>query len=164
VLLRLRKVSNPLYLIELAMNKDQDAMTMGGMQAGMNMNQKGWDAMHDLIAWMGGVSVQADSEVCLTKPVSVECEVLRVDLERKPEVDKTGASTRGSSRDCGDSAGCRSDAHHRDRRRRQPEKPNTGPPSTAYPDLRSYRRLYDCRRSSRRRQPTNSCTSCHDGI
>ncbi|KAI7083246.1 hypothetical protein KC356_g7715 [Hortaea werneckii] len=65
LLLRLRQACNHPHLIELAMNKDKDAMTTGGNT--QSQQKSGGDGMDDLAALMGGVSVQADCEVCQAK-------------------------------------------------------------------------------------------------
>lgn len=69
LLLRLRQACNHPHLIELAMNKDSDAMTTGvGTQ-----QKKADDEMDDLAALMGGVSVEAkDCDVCQARLSSSE--------------------------------------------------------------------------------------------
>ncbi|TKA26824.1 hypothetical protein B0A50_04270 [Salinomyces thailandicus] len=96
LLLRLRQACNHPHLIDLAMNKDKDAMSTGG---NTQSQQKGGDSMDDLTALMGGVSVQADCEVCQAKLAPgehrkcKECEELCSDM-RKHKGGKRSKHTR----------------------------------------------------------------------
>ncbi|KAK5123572.1 hypothetical protein LTR85_002610 [Meristemomyces frigidus] len=68
LLLRLRQACNHPHLIELAMNKDKDAMTTG-----TSTQKKADDEMDDLAALMGGVSVEAkDCDVCQARLSTAE--------------------------------------------------------------------------------------------
>jgi len=74
LLLRLRQACNHSNLIEMAMNKDKDAMTTGtstqiGSQTPRKQNATADGGMDDLTAMMGGISVEAKN-----------CDVCQVDL------------------------------------------------------------------------------------
>ncbi|KAM0723933.1 hypothetical protein Q7P37_000924 [Cladosporium fusiforme] len=81
ILLRLRQACNHPHLIEMAMNKDKDAMSLGsgatttpsGTQT-PSKNKVETDEMDDLAALMGGVTVQArNCDVCQIELSSSEC-------------------------------------------------------------------------------------------
>lgn len=78
ILLRLRQACNHPHLIEMAMNKDKDAMSLGtgATQFGLQTparNKTETDDMDDLAALMGGVTMQAKNcDVCQIELSSAE--------------------------------------------------------------------------------------------
>jgi SNF2 family DNA or RNA helicase len=79
ILLRLRQACNHPHLIEMAMNKDKDAMSLGssvpqsGSQTPARNSKAETDDMDDLAALMGGVSVQnKNCDVCQIELSSAE--------------------------------------------------------------------------------------------
>jgi SNF2 family DNA or RNA helicase len=95
ILLRLRQACNHPHLIEMAMNKDKDAMSLGssapqsGSQTPGRNSKAENDDMDDLAALMGGVSVQTTNcDVCQielsnaeTKDGEVRCTECNDDLK-----------------------------------------------------------------------------------
>lgn len=79
ILLRLRQACNHPHLIEMAMNKDKDAMSLGsgatqsGSQIPARNSKPETDDMDDLAALMGGVTMQAKNcDVCQIELSSAE--------------------------------------------------------------------------------------------
>lgn len=78
ILLRLRQACNHPHLIEMAMSKDKDAMSLGSSQPQSGSqtpgkNSKADDDMDDLAALMGGVTVQTrNCDVCQIELSSAE--------------------------------------------------------------------------------------------
>ena len=72
LLLRLRQACNHTQLIEMAMNKDKDAMSTGSVSLpGSQTNKSGDAEMDDLTMLMGGINMQAKN-----------CDVCQVELSR----------------------------------------------------------------------------------
>lgn len=103
ILLRLRQACNHPHLIEMAMNKDKDAMSTGSSipQTPRKGSKVETDEMDDLAALMGGVTVQTKScEVCqielshaASKDGAVrcqECEAALLALKSKTSKEKSG--------------------------------------------------------------------------
>jgi SNF2 family DNA or RNA helicase len=106
ILLRLRQACNHPHLIEMAMNKDKDAMSLGGgaTQSGTQTPGKNskadHDDMDDLAALMGGVTVQnKNCDVCQIELSSTEskdgvrCNECEADLKNLRAKEKTKKSS-----------------------------------------------------------------------
>jgi SNF2 family DNA or RNA helicase len=113
ILLRLRQACNHPHLIEMAMNKDKDAMSLGssapqsGSQTpGGNNSKAENDDMDDLAALMGGVSVQTrNCDVCQIELSSAEsrdgavrCTECNDDLKALKAKEKKSKSSRKSTK------------------------------------------------------------------
>lgn len=113
ILLRLRQACNHPHLIEMAMNKDKDAMSLGsnmpqsGSQTPARNSKTETDDMDDLAALMGGVSVQnKNCDVCQIELSSAEardgasrCNECNEDLQAlKAKGKKTKKSTKKSTK------------------------------------------------------------------
>jgi SNF2 family DNA or RNA helicase len=112
ILLRLRQACNHPHLIEMAMNKDKDAMSLGssapqsGSQTPGKNNKADNDDMDDLAALMGGVSVQTrNCDVCQielssaeSKDGAVRCTECNDDLKALKAREKSKKSKKKSTR------------------------------------------------------------------
>ena len=113
ILLRLRQACNHPHLIEMAMSKDKDAMSLGsgatqsGAQTPARNSKAENDDMDDLAALMGGVSVQnRNCDVCQIELSSAEakdgasrCNECNDDLKAlKAKEKKTKKSTKQSTK------------------------------------------------------------------
>ena len=112
ILLRLRQACNHPHLIEMAMNKDKDAMSLGssqpqsGTQTPRKSSKVETDEMDDLASLMGGVTVQTrNCDVCQielssaeAKDGAVRCTECEADLKNLRSKEKAQKKSKKSAK------------------------------------------------------------------